>query len=95
MKLISSLIICTLFLFLLTSSCNVHTITITIVLPAKLTPYYQWILDFPIWRFDEGNSPAPPDPAPSRYKVNIAANSCPTLGTKLQVISSAYFIYPL
>jgi len=68
MKLFSCTLLCIFFLFLLASSCCPHIITITIVLPPQLTPYYLWLDDFPVWRPKPKNYPLPKEPAPNKFQ---------------------------
>lgn len=42
---------------LLASGCN-RIVKISIVLPPRLIPYYEWLIDFPRWQ------PAPEGPGP-------------------------------
>jgi len=68
MKLNLSLLLCLLFLLTLASSCSSHVITITIVIPLQLTPFYQWLEDFPVWRPEPQNHPLPIEPAPGMFQ---------------------------
>ncbi len=74
MKLCLFLLICLLFLITLASSCSSHMIIITIVIPSQLTPYYQWLEDFPAWRSEPQNIPIPTKPALLQYQANTANN---------------------
>jgi hypothetical protein len=65
-------------LFLLTVlsiACEGPIISVKIIIPMKLIPYYDWLLEFPGWHFDPQESPPPTDPVPGKFQVNNSGDS--------------------
>jgi len=51
-------------------ACDDLTINITIVVPKEITPYYDWLLDYPGWQISPQEPPSPTDPGPSNFQAN-------------------------
>ena len=76
-------LMCFIFLFiivLLSAPYEGPAISITIIIPSKLIPYYDWFMDFPGWRNPEQILPAHPTPVfDSYYSVTPDHNSITNL----------------
>jgi hypothetical protein len=58
-----------LFALLLTTACSEPTITITIIIPKELVPYFDWAKDFPGWQIpQEQIQPDSPIPVFNSYQ---------------------------
>ena len=67
MKRLLLLLFILLFVILLTSACNELIISVTIIMPKKFVPYYDWLMDFPGLREPQQIEPQHPIPMRNGY----------------------------
>ena len=70
-SLVLLLIIILLSIILPIWSSNDPILSITIIVPKKFMPYFDWLLDFPSWYTKPKDTPIPTDPAPSKYQATL------------------------
>ena len=61
------------FIIFLITPCEDQIVSITIIIPQKFVPYYDWLIDFPGWQ------PVPEEPIPTEIRVEYGEN--PSLST--------------
>ncbi len=62
------------FLILLTTTCDGPIISITVVIPKKFVPYFDWLIDFP------GLHPTPEKSIPTEIRTEYSESPSMSIG---------------